>query len=283
MLLEKLRRRCDLSKIKSIGGCAQVSCGRSCQKNTTPGLIFYFQHATVWWTPESATFLSNLSPNSTLSSQLPSSATFSLQYTPVFQDTSTLAQSLSLEPLNIPSPSGTAAQAMKIREGNPDAWAQTGRVMLASAFLSSTLLGRWAPMSLSEVVGTGLWNEAREDWDDRVLEVVGGSPEEGARLRTMLGTVEQTPSTKIGTISPFLVERFGFDRDAFLVPFTSDHLSTYLSICPSPTDAILSFGSTDVLLTPAPHYIPGKLYSLFPHPAQDPSEKRKYVAMLMNR
>ncbi|KAK7039334.1 hypothetical protein R3P38DRAFT_474568 [Favolaschia claudopus] len=39
----------------------------------------------------------------------------------------------------------------------------------------------------------------------------------------------------------------------------------------------------DVMMAPAQHYIPTRLYSLFPHPAQDPSEKRRYVAVLTNR
>jgi xylulokinase len=65
--------------------------------------------------------------------------------------------------------------------------------------------------------------------------------------------------------------------------FTPDYLSTYLSLCPSMSDSILSFGPMDIMLTPAQHYIPTRLYHLFPHPAQDPGEKRRYIAMLTNR
>ncbi|THH00573.1 hypothetical protein EW026_g1991 [Hermanssonia centrifuga] len=36
----------------------------------------------------------------------------------------------------------------------------------------------------------------------------------------------------------------------------------------------------DSLMTPAPHYVPSRLYNVFPHPAQDASEKRRYVTML---
>ncbi len=39
----------------------------------------------------------------------------------------------------------------------------------------------------------------------------------------------------------------------------------------------------DFLLTSAPHYLPSRLYSVYPHPAQDPSEKRKYIIMLTSR
>lgn len=46
---------------------------------------------------------------------------------------------------------------------------------------------------------------------------------------------------------------------------------------------MLSFGPMDTLLTPAQHYLPTRLYSLFPHPAQDACEKRRYIAMLTSR
>jgi xylulokinase len=71
--------------------------------------------------------------------------------------------------------------------------------------------------------------------------------------------------------------------ETIVTPFTSDYMSTYLSLCPSSSDAVLSFGPMDLLMTPAPNYIPSRLYSLFPHPAQDASEKRRYVAMLTSR
>lgn len=37
------------------------------------------------------------------------------------------------------------------------------------------------------------------------------------------------------------------------------------------------------MLTTAPLYLPNRLYTLFPHPAQDANEKRRYIAMLMSR
>ena len=68
-----------------------------------------------------------------------------------------------------------------------------------------------------------------------------------------------------------------------MTPFTSDYLATYLSLCPSSSDAVLTFGPMDLLMTPAPNHLPSRLYNLFPHPAQDASEKRRYVAVLTSR
>lgn len=71
--------------------------------------------------------------------------------------------------------------------------------------------------------------------------------------------------------------------DAFIVPFTSDRLASYLSVSPGPEETVLSFGSVDSLMVPAPRYIPSRLYTLHPHPAQDPTEPRRYIAVLNNR
>jgi xylulokinase len=74
-----------------------------------------------------------------------------------------------------------------------------------------------------------------------------------------------------------------YSPEAFVVPFTSEHLSAYLSICPSPSEIVLSFGPTDVLMTPAKRYRPSRLYNLHPHPAQSAHEKPRYIASLLSR
>lgn len=71
--------------------------------------------------------------------------------------------------------------------------------------------------------------------------------------------------------------------ETIVTPFTSDYLATYLSLCPTPSDAVLAFGPIDMMMTPAPHYLPSRSYSLFPHPAQDANEKRRYIAVLTSR
>jgi hypothetical protein len=71
--------------------------------------------------------------------------------------------------------------------------------------------------------------------------------------------------------------------ETIVAPFTTDFLASYLSLLPSVGDAVLSFGPIDMFLTPAQHYIPTRLYTLFPHPAQDSVEKRKYIAVLSSR
>ncbi|KAH8109625.1 actin-like ATPase domain-containing protein [Phellopilus nigrolimitatus] len=280
LLLQKLEQNFDLTKIKSIGGSAQ--------------------HACVWWKNSiPASLLRFSDPAHSLHDHLFSTGNpFSLPNTPVAQDTSTLPQALAIEHA-LGGPDKTAARlgapahasllsahALRMRETQPDVWRRTGRISLASTLLCSLLLGGWAPSSESEACATGMWSHPQRAWDEGVLEIVAGSNsfEHMGRLKMMLGDVDvQGGGRKIGSISPYFVERYGFSPDTILTPFTSDYLSTYLSLCPSPTDAVLSFGPMDVMLTTAPHYLPNRLYTLFPHPAQEPNEKRRYIVMLTSR
>ena len=213
------------------------------------------------------------------------------------------------------NPSMVAAQLLRVREMWPqDVWARTGRIQLASAFLASLIAGKWTSMGEAEACATGAWvhgghhttpgQPGQGYWDEGVLDIVGGSREEGRRVRGWLGDVDVSGgSRKAGNVSRYLVERYGFDPGNFpplssfvihshrtssrletiVTPFTSDFLASYLSQLPSAGDAVLSFGPIDTLLAPAQHYIPTRLYNLFPHPAQDATEKRKYIAVMNNR
>ncbi|KAF9267014.1 actin-like ATPase domain-containing protein [Marasmius fiardii PR-910] len=290
MLLQKLHQTSYLPRIKSISGCAQ--------------------HALVWWKSTAVPSLSSLDPHLPLYTHFPAPC-FSLPNTPTAQDTSSHTHALAIEALlggpdrmaqrvgTCATASLVAAQLLRVRESWPqEVWARTGRVQLASAFLASLISGKWVPMGESEACATGIWvhgpgsNAAnvvvgsgpQGYWDENVLDIVGGSREEGRRVRGWMGDVDVSGGArKIGNVSRYLVDRFGFETDTIVTPFTSDYLATYLSLCPSPLDAVLSFGPMDSLLTPAAHYLPTRLYNLFPHPAQEVGEKRKYIAVLTSR
>ncbi|KAF7333492.1 putative D-xylulose kinase A [Mycena venus] len=275
-LFEKLERTYDLTRIKSIGGSAQ--------------------HALVWWKSTTVPSLSSLDPHTPLVAHF-SSAHFSLPNTPVAQDVSSHTHALTIEALvggpdhmaarvgGAAHPSCIAAQLLRVRETWPqDVWARTGRVQLASAFLASLIAGKWMPMAEAEACASGMWSHTAGQWDEAVLDIVGGSREEGRHVRGWLGDVDVGGGgRRAGTIARYLVERYGFDPETSVTPFTSDGLAAYLSLAPQPSDAVLQFGPMDVMMAPAQHYIPTRLYSLYPHPAQDPSEKRRYIAVLTNR
>ncbi|KAJ6523295.1 hypothetical protein B0H19DRAFT_1201757 [Mycena capillaripes] len=275
-LFEKLERNYDLTRIKTIGGSAQ--------------------HALVWWKSTTVPSLSSLDPHTPLVAHF-SANHFSLPNTPVAQDVSSHTHALTIEALlggpdhmaarvgGAAHPSNVSAQLLRVRETWPqDVWARTGRVQLASAFLASIVAGKWMPMAEAEACASGMWSHTNGSWDEGVLDIVGGSREEGRRVRGWLGDVDVGGGgRRAGNIARYLVERYGFDPETGVTPFTSDGLAAYLSLAPAPSDAVLQFGPMDVMMAPAQHYIPTRLYSLFPHPAQEPSDKRRYIAVLTNR
>ncbi|KAJ3814370.1 D-xylulose kinase [Lentinula aff. lateritia] len=284
-ILLKLHRNYDVGRIKAIGGSAQ--------------------HALVWWKSTPLPSLSSLDPHLALHTHFPSPS-FSLPNTPTAQDTSAHTHALAIEALlggpnamairvgTCAQASLVAAQLLMVREAWPqEVWARTGRIQVASAFLSSLVCGKWVPMGEAEACATGLWvhgvNGQQGYWDEGVLDIVGGSREEGRRVRGWLGEVDVSGGgRKVGNVSRYLVDRFGFDPETIVTSFTSDYLASYLSCVPSSdpstgATAVLQFGPMDMLLTPAARYIPTQSYSLFPHPAQDPTEKRRYIAVLTSR
>ncbi|KAJ3889190.1 hypothetical protein GG344DRAFT_79036 [Lentinula edodes] len=122
-------------------------------------------------------------------------------------------------------------------------------------------------------------------WDEGVLDIVGGSREEGRRVR---GEVDVSGGgRKVGNVSQYLADSFGFDPETIVTSFTSDYLASFFLVSlfdPSTgATAVLQFGSMDMLLIPAARHIRTPSSSLFPHPAQDPTEKRRYIDVLTSR
>jgi xylulokinase len=209
-------------------------------------LNFVVQHALVWWKSTTVPSLSSLDPRVSLHNHFPSS-TFSLPNTPVASDTSSHTHALALEALlggpdlmasrvgTCATASLVAAQLLRVREAwSSEVWARTGRVQVASAFLASLVAGKWTGMSEAEACATGMWSHGggnggnggvagistgangvtggQGQWDEGVLEIVGGSREEGRRVRGWLGDVDISGGgKKVGSISKYLVERYGFD------------------------------------------------------------------------
>ncbi|KAG6848819.1 hypothetical protein H0H93_013776, partial [Arthromyces matolae] len=149
LLLEKLSRNHDLSRIKSIGGAAQ--------------------HALVWWKSTTVPSLSSLDPHLLLHNHF-SAQLFSLPNVPTASDTSAHTHALAIESIlggpdlmasrvgTCASSSLVAAQLLRVRETWPqEVWARTGRVQLASAFLGSLITGKWMPMTEAEASATGMW------------------------------------------------------------------------------------------------------------------------------
>ena len=114
-----------------------------------------------------------------------------------------------------------AGQMLRVRETSPEAWARTGRVQIASAFLASLISGTWIKFGEAEACATGMYVYAsggQGHWDDEVIEYIAGSREEAWRVRAWLGDVDVSGGgRRVATVSRYLVDRYGFEPGKFAI------------------------------------------------------------------
>ena len=129
-----------------------------------------------------------------------------------------------------------SAQLLRVRESwTSDVWARTGKIQLASTFLASMMVGEWVCMGEAEACATGMWTHVAAQggpshWDDGVLEIIGGSREEGRRIRSWLGDVDMVSGRKTANLSRYICERYGFEPGMSILPLMVSAILTF-TIC----------------------------------------------------
>ncbi|XP_077274368.1 xylulose kinase isoform X2 [Temnothorax americanus] len=232
MILDKLRVcGVDFSKVAAISGCAQ-------------------QHGTVYWGKGSRGRLQRLDPIKFLHEQFATS--FSVTHSPVWMDSSTSKECDVLEeivggPRKLAEITGSRAyerfsgpQIAKIARTKPEAYCSTERISLVSNFIASLFLGDYAPVDWSDGSGTNLLNIRTKDWDDMLLETCASG------LREKLGKPVSSYSD-IGPISPYFVERFGFNEECRIIAFTGDNPGSLIGMRLKEGDIACSLGTSDTL------------------------------------
>ncbi|XP_012286232.1 xylulose kinase isoform X2 [Orussus abietinus] len=232
MILDKLRVcGVDFSKVAAVSGCAQ-------------------QHGTVYWGKVSRSNLQELDPMKFLHEQL--AMTFSLNQSPVWMDSSTTAECKILEDAvggaeRLAEITGSrayerfsGAQIAKVAGKKPEAYGNTERISLVSSFVASLFLGDFAPIDFSDGSGMNLLNIRTKDWSEELLEVCAPA------LREKLDNPIPSHSD-IGSISPYFVERFGFDEKCRVVAFTGDNPGSLVGMRLRKGDVACSLGTSDTL------------------------------------
>ncbi|XP_076324637.1 xylulose kinase isoform X2 [Tachypleus tridentatus] len=257
LVMEKLKvTGLDLSTVAAISGAGQ-------------------QHGSVYWRKGAQTILRNLHPDKFLHEQLQSC--FSVRDSPVWMDSSTTTQCMALEKAlggaqRLAELTGcrayeryTGNQIAKVFETKPEAYKNTERISLISSFAASLFLGDFAAIDFSDGSGMNLLDIRRKDWADECLNAC--APE----LREKLG--KPVPSyTVLGNISPYYVERYGFNGECKVVGFTGDNPGMNLQ----ESDIAVSLGTSDTLF----------LWLKEPQPSLEsqllcnPVEKDYYMALL---
>lgn len=142
---------------------------------------------------------------------------------------------------------------------------QTARISLVSSFLASVLLGRIAPLDISDACGMNLWHIKGGKYNDRLLELCAG-PFGADDLRRKLGPVPEDGGMHLGMVDQYYVERYGFRSDCAVIPSTGDNPATILALPLRPSDAMVSLGTSTTFLMSTPSYKPDPTTHFFNHP-----------------
>lgn len=154
---------------------------------------------------------------------------------------------------------------MRLRRKLPEMYGNTERIALVSSFLASVLLGKYAPMDISDACGMNLWDIPNAKWNESLLELTAG-PDGVDELRQKLGEVRKDGGGSIGSIDNYFVSKYGFGADCQIAPFTGDNPATILALPLRPLDAIVSLGTSTTFLMITPYYKPDPAYHFFNHP-----------------
>nr|ACR78272.1 xylulokinase [Rasamsonia emersonii] len=234
------------------------------------------QHGSVYWSHDAELLLQSMDKDRTLEEQL--AGAFSHPFSPNWQDASTQKECDEFDallggPEALAEATGSKAhhrftgpQILRFQRKYPEQYKKTSRISLVSSFLASILLGRIAPLDISDVCGMNLWNIKKCAYDDRLLELCAGSF--GVEdLKRKLGDVPEDGGLHLGTINRYFVERYSFNPDCTVIPSTGDNPSTILALPLKPSDAMVSLGTSTTFLMSTPNYKPDPATHFFNHPA----------------
>ena len=161
----------------------------------------------------------------------------------------------------------TGLQIMRQRRVKPSVYADTKHIALVSSWLASVLMGKIAPLDVSDVCGMNLWDMRSQTYNEELLLLAaGGSKADAADLKARLGEPCMDGGASLGTISPYFVRKYDFHPECQITPFTGDNPATILALPLRPLDAIVSLGTSTTFLMNTPVYKPDGSYHFFNHP-----------------
>ena len=233
LLLARLRDAgCDLSGIGAVAGSGQ-------------------QHGTVYLNHTGATALADLQAEVDLATQL--AGIFSRPTSPIWMDTSATAECRDLENAvggrralleltgNTAFERFSGPQIRKFSQAEPQAYAATAHIGLVSSFVASLLAGRLVPVDAGDGSGTNLMDIRQRQWSR--LALAAAAPQLEQRLLPIASSTEA-----VGRISPYFVERYGFDSQCLVWPFSGDNPCSLIGMgLVEPGRVALSLGTSDTL------------------------------------
>lgn len=262
LMLQKLSKSLDLSKVAAVSGSGQ-------------------QHGSVYWKKGSATILSSLDPKKPLVDQFGDA--FSTKESPVWMDSSTTAQCREIEKavggaLELSKLTGsrgyerfTGPQIRKLFQTQPGVYDDTERISVVSSFMASLLIGAYACIDETDAAGMNLMDIRQRVWSKIVLEATAPSLEE------KLGKLAPAHAVA-GCIAPYFVERFHFNKNCLVVQWSGDNPNSLAGLTLSTSgDLAISLGTSDTVFGITDDPEPRLEGHVFPNPV----DTKGYMIMLV--
>ncbi len=230
LALEKLSAKVELKRIAAISGSGQ-------------------QHASVYLNEQFQSRLAQLDTKQSLKANLENG--FSRELSPIWMDNSTHTQCEDIATSmggneQVLAKTGsvmierfTGAQIRKFFKQQPEAYAQTATIHLASSFCCSVMAGKNASIDYGDGAGMNLMNLDAQDWDADLLEATA------SQLAAKLPDLK--PSNQaIGTIAPYFVEKYGFESGCMVYSFSGDNPNSLIGCGGAQAGtAVISLGTSD--------------------------------------
>jgi xylulokinase len=110
-----------------------------------------------------------------------------------------------------------------------------------------------------------LWDIRRGAWHEELIDLASG-PQKLGDLVHKLGEVHENCTQSIGTISRYMIDRYGFPPSCSVAAFTGDNPATILALPLRSNDAIVSLGTSTTFLMSTHIYAPDPATHFFNHP-----------------
>ena len=184
------------------------------------------QHGTVYLNQNAADHLANLEFSDNFAVALKN--IFSRNTSPVWMDSSTSPECAEITEViggdaqvahltgSVASERFAGPQIRKFVKLEPENYQQTTHIALISSFVTSLLIGRLAPVDGGDGFGTNLADIRKGSWSDIALDAT--APELKKRLPQLI-----TNDDIVGTVSPYLVEKYGFRPETKVIVGSGDN------------------------------------------------------------
>ena len=207
------------------------------------------QHGSVYLNQKAEKALANLNPTKPLVENL--RGIFSRKTSPIWMDSST-ARECSAIRKSLGGIKATATrtgsdaferftgpQIRKFCRTEKAAYARTAHITLVSSFMASLLAGKIAPIDFGDGAGMNLMDIRKKSWSPVALAAT--APGLARRLPPLVNSGQA-----VGKVSPYFVEKFGVNPEAFATAWTGDNPASVIGLgLIQPGQAAISLGTSD--------------------------------------